>query len=501
MESEKVSDEAAWKAAIDVTKFTNFSMKTASKRTEAAKTTQDALTYLYTGDKAYYSDVETDAEGKTNRDDVYLAKSGNDYSVYGISYENGEKVYEGAYDKNNTNQYEYMMTGAVGTSFLSQLSQIPFSKISYSEEKKGYVYAEEGQGEAVLKVVNGLFAGYVSESTFTSGEETVVMEMSAVYYNIGTTQITLPEKMNKPEDDAGESAEITAEVFFTELKKREDASIAAKKWGTVNVAGTIVKDGVSVNVNQTNLAIRHEQEGSSVSVSYDANSTVGIAVFHYTALKNGIPSSATQKYEKDGANLKSTWIVTMGNQTQTIKVTYDADGYVIDYDYDDGSRVQKLTLSGYAGEYKLSDDSGKQPGGDATPADKEITVDDFLDKIASLQEKAVAYTKVTVNTASETYENAEISDGEVICGEGDDALRLPISVEAIQELINTMKILKAEISVRVRSVDEGEIYDLMIEFSDTTIQYTFGSDGYLTSCSNIVGNEETTVASLVDYQK
>lgn len=411
--SEKVADETAWKAAFDLTKFTNFSMKTASKRTVAAKTTQDALTYLYTGDKAYYSDVETSAEGKTNRDDVYLSKSGDDFVVYGISYENGEKVYEGAYDKNNSGEYEYMMTGKTGTAQLSQIGAVSFSDVSYSEEKKGYIYSKDGS-EAVLKIADGLFAGYAMSGKSGEGESEMSTEMSAIYYNIGTTEITLPEKMNKPEDDAGASSEITAEVFFTELKKREDASIEAKKWGTVNVSGTIVKDGVTVNVNQNNLAILHDNSIGSVNVPFEENAKLSFAIFRYSTRKDGIPDSVTQKYEKDGANLKSTWTMTINSQTQTVKITYDADGYVIDYDYNDGFSVRKLTFSGYAGEYKLSDDSGKQPGGDDKKAEltkdtnfttlesEKVTAEGWEQAFSNSNEAyknftAIAYTKIGVN--------------------------------------------------------------------------------------------------------
>ena len=133
--SEKVADETAWKAAFDVTKFTNFSMKTVSKQTVAAKTSQNALTFLYTGDKAYYSVTETDENGKTQRNDVYLAKANGDFSVYGMNYVNGEKTFEGAYDKNNSGEYNYMMTGEAGTMMLTHLGEVPFSEVSYSEEK------------------------------------------------------------------------------------------------------------------------------------------------------------------------------------------------------------------------------------------------------------------------------------------------------------------------------------------------------------------------------
>lgn len=45
---------------------------------------------------------------------------------------------------------------------------------------------------------------------------------------------------------------MTKADFYAEVKKREDASIAAKKWGTVNVSGTQTKNGVTANVYANN---------------------------------------------------------------------------------------------------------------------------------------------------------------------------------------------------------------------------------------------------------
>ena len=198
VESEQVADQTAWEAAFDVTKFTNFSMKTEETQTLNSKTTQDTLIFMFTGDKAYHSDRTKNSEGKTDRDDVYLAKTNEVWSAYGISYANGEIVHEGACDMNNGGEYDDMIMGGVGTMTLTQIGSIPFESFSYSEEKKGYVYAVEGEGEAVVKIVNGLFVGYTMSGATGEGEERRTMEMSTLFYNVGSTVITLPEKMTMP---------------------------------------------------------------------------------------------------------------------------------------------------------------------------------------------------------------------------------------------------------------------------------------------------------------
>lgn len=507
--SEKVADEAAWKAAFDVTKFTNFSMKTVSKQTVAAKTSQNALTFLYTGDKAYYSVTETDENGKTQRNDVYLAKANGDFSVYGMNYVNGEKTFEGAYDKNNSGEYDYMMTGEAGTMMLTQLGEVPFAEVSYSEEKKGYIYSKDG-AEAVLKIADGLFAGYAMSGESGEGESKMSMEMSAIYYNIGSTEITLPEKMTMP---AAEET-MTKADFYAEVKKREDASIAAKKWGTVNVSGTQTKNGVTANVYANNLPISHGLGFSMVQLtvveSETSVSSTNVGVFGYSVMQKNTVTFSTEEFKKVGANLQAVWVATEGGETASMKVTLNADGYLTEYEMKSETATetvkQKLTFSGYAGEYnsgkKPGSDSGNQPGDSDTPAGKELTVSEFVNQIAQLQGKADAYTKVSVDTPEETYYNLDITDGEVVCGEGENALRLPIGVKKIEEMIKSMEMLQAKTSIWVRSAGNREFYDLTFTFSDNTfITYTFGSDGYLFECKKSVGNEVTMVAKLAPYQK
>lgn len=506
--SEKVADEAAWKAAFDVTKFTNFSMKTVSKQTVAAKTLQNALTFLYTGDKAYYA-VSEPKDEKIEKNEVYFSKTNDVWSAYGMVYSGSELTFEGAYDVKNHPEYDMMTSGSVGTMMLTQLGEVPFAEVSYSEEKKGYIYSKDG-AEAVLKIADGLFAGYTASGESGEGESKMSMEMSAIYYNIGTTSITLPEKMTMP---AAEET-MTKADFYAEVKKREEASIAAKKWGTVNVSGTQTKNGVTANVSASNLPISHGLGFSmvklTVSESETSVSSTNVGVFGYSVMQKNTETFSTEEFKKVGANLQAVWVVTIDGETDSMKATLNEDGYLTEYEMKSETATetveQKLTFSGYAGEYnsgkKPGSDSGKQPGDSDTPAGKKLTVSEFLNKIAQLQEKADAYTKVSVSTPEETYDNLDITDGEVVCGEGENALHLPIGVKKIEEMIKSMEMLKAKTSIWVRSAGNREFYDLTFTFSDNTfITYTFGSNGYLFECARSVGNEVTMVAKLDTYQK
>lgn len=511
VESEKVADEAAWKAAFDVSKFTNFSMISKEKDTQGGQTEESTLAYKFTGDKAYYA-VSEPKEEKTEKNEIYFSKSNDVWSAYGLVYSGGELTFEGAYDMKGHTEYDMMTSGSVGTMTISQIAeQATFDKVTYSEEKKAYLY-EEDTGTAELKIVNGLFAGYSVSATLGESEAPVSMEMSTIYYDIGTTSITLPEKMTNP--PAETKTTMTEAEFFAELERREQASIAAKKWGTVNVSGTQTRNGVTVNVYASNLPISHGLGFSMVQLTVSegvaAVSTTTVGVFGYSVMQNNDTNFSTKEFKKVGANLQAVWIATVNGETGSMKATLNEDGYLTEYEMksetDTETVEQKLTFSGYAGEYnsgkKPDGDSGNQPGDSDTPAGKELTVSEFVNQIAQLQEKADAYTKVSVGTQEETYRNLDITDGEVICGEGENALHLPIGTQKIEATIKSMEMLKAKTSIRVRSAGNSEIYDLMFEFSDNiTITYTFGGDGYLIGCERAVGNEATTLAKLYNYQK
>ena len=232
VKSEQVKDEAAWKAAFDVSKFTNFSMKEEDKSTQAGVTQEGRLVYKFVGDKAYYSTYQKKSTDENEQHDIFFAKTNEVWAAYGINYKNGAQISESAYDMENHSEYEYIVSGEMGIAPVSQLAQtVTFDKVTYDETAKGYLYEVEGQGTATIKIANGLFAGYIMKTESGEGDEKVVMETKASYYDIGSTSISLPEKMGKPaedkkdegkkDDDKKPGVVLTADTDFEALKSEK----------------------------------------------------------------------------------------------------------------------------------------------------------------------------------------------------------------------------------------------------------------------------------------
>ena len=228
VKSEQVKDEAAWKAAFDVSKFTNFSMKEEDKSTQADVTQEGRLVYKFVGDKAYYSTYQKKSADENEQHDIFFAKTNEVWAAYGINYKNGAKISESAYDMENHSEYEYIVSGEMGIAPVNQLAQtVAFDKVTYDETAKGYLYEVEGQGTATIKIANGLFAGYIMKTESGEGDKKVVTEVKASYYDIGSTSISLPEKMGKPAEDKKD-----------EDKKDDEKKDDDKKPGVVLTANT-----------------------------------------------------------------------------------------------------------------------------------------------------------------------------------------------------------------------------------------------------------------------
>lgn len=233
VKSEQVKDEAAWKAAFDVSKFTNFSMKEEEKSTQAGVTQEGRLVYKFAGDKAYYSTYQKKSADENEQHDIFFAKTNEVWAAYGINYKNGAQISESAYDMENHSEFEHIVSGEMGIAPVSQLAQtIAFDKVTYDETAKGYLYEVEGQGTATIKIADGLFAGYIMKTESGEGDEKVVMEMKVSYYDIGSTSVSLPEKMGKPAEDKKDEDKKDDE------KKDDDKKDDEKKPGVVLTADT-----------------------------------------------------------------------------------------------------------------------------------------------------------------------------------------------------------------------------------------------------------------------
>ena len=232
VKSEQVKDEAAWKAAFDVSKFTNFSMKEEDKSTQAGVTQEGRLVYKFVGDKAYYSTYQKKSTDENEQHDIFFAKTNEVWAAYGINYKNGAQISESAYDMENHSEYEYIVSGEMGIAPVSQLAQtVTFDKVTYDETAKGYLYEVEGQGTATIKIADGLFAGYIMKTESGEGDKKVVTEVKASYYDIGSTSISLPEKMGKPAEDKKDEDKKDDE-------KKDDDKKDDKKPGVVLTADT-----------------------------------------------------------------------------------------------------------------------------------------------------------------------------------------------------------------------------------------------------------------------
>ena len=157
--------------------------------------------------------------------------------------------------------------------------------------------------------------------------------------------------------------ELTSAEFFAELKKRETASIAAKKWAKADLVIDAVIGGETKTWNVVGGEIIHKANGRS-AMNFEEGS---LDVFGYSTYEGQITQLQSEKYEKIGDILKCTWISFDAHDgfTETIKCTFDADGYLTEYIEAYAGEVNsesKATFSNYSGEGEFSD-NGESVGG------------------------------------------------------------------------------------------------------------------------------------------
>lgn len=157
--------------------------------------------------------------------------------------------------------------------------------------------------------------------------------------------------------------ELTSAEFFAELKKRETASIAAKKWAKADLLINAVIGGETKTWNVVGGEIIHKANGRS-SIDFEEGS---LDVFGFSAYEGQITQLQSEKYEKIGDILKCTWISSDEHDglTETIKCTFDADGYLTEYIEAYSGEVNsesKATFLNYSGEGEFSD-NGESVGG------------------------------------------------------------------------------------------------------------------------------------------
>lgn len=168
---------------------------------------------------------------------------------------------------------------------------------------------------------------------------------------------------NKSASEELQARELTSAEFFAELKKRETASIAAKKWAKADLVIDAVIGGETKTWNVVGGEIIHKANGRS-SIDFEEGS---LDVFGFSAYEGQITQLQSEKYEKIGDILKCTWISSDEHDglTETIKCTFDADGYLTEYIEAYSGEVNsesKATFLNYSGEGEFSD-NGESVGG------------------------------------------------------------------------------------------------------------------------------------------
>lgn len=283
------------------------------------------------------------------------------------------------------------------------------------------------------------------------------------------------------------SETMTKEAFFAELEKREEISIAAKKWDTVNVKGTVTKNGVSVNVNMQNAKIHHSEEVrdskdlSYVDIVYDGGAIGGfpggISIFRLSeVLKELLDDKYSVKFEKINTQLKLTsntedsWGETIiGNDGY---ITYCKSTYIIGNDLVE----MELSLSGFSGKYSIV---------------KAMAVNSFIEKLTELQNKAPKYTAVMCGGNELT-----IVDGYIKIHEDNTQKSLLIGADGMQK-----RIARAENEkTKIEAAREDGAYTLKI-YGELTEIYVFNNDGYLQNYMELFNGKTVRSIVLSDYRE
>ena len=249
VKSETVADDAAWKAAFAREKYTNYSYKMTEKDTRGtgaeAKTEDTVIEYKLEEKKAFYavqtSKDEEAADGntqrKTERYETYIAEKDDVLSAYVISYADGVKISAGVSSAELHPEYAMMVSGEMGYMSIGSMAEIDFADVKYDETAKGYVYSstENGMtGTATIKILNGMLAGFISSFSSGEGEDAVATVMSLIVYDVGNTEITLPDAFNGHSGNRGdEEPDTPSDEAAPEYDALAGEAVSAEEWTTI----------------------------------------------------------------------------------------------------------------------------------------------------------------------------------------------------------------------------------------------------------------------------
>ena len=170
------------------------------------------------------------------------------------------------------------------------------------------------------------------------------------------------------ETQVPQSQEMTRVEFFTELKKREMASIAAKKWDRADLVINAVIDGETKMWNRTEGKIVHSSNGTGDIQYEQKDGSTSLLVIGFSMYEKRLSQVQTEKYEKIGESIKFTWYAVdeISGASRMMEGTINVDGYLTDCtdNYFDKtySSEMKIKVSNYAGEGIFPDASESESG-------------------------------------------------------------------------------------------------------------------------------------------
>lgn len=159
------------------------------------------------------------------------------------------------------------------------------------------------------------------------------------------------------ETQVPQSQEMTRVEFFAELKKREMASIAAKKWDRADLVINAVIDGETKMWNITEGKIVYSSNGTG-DIQYEQKDgcSTSLLVIGYSMFEKKLSQVQTEKYEKIGESIKFTWYAVdeISGASRTMEGTINVDGYLMDgtdnYFDKTYSSEMKIKVSNFTGE-------------------------------------------------------------------------------------------------------------------------------------------------------
>ncbi|MDE5593529.1 MAG: hypothetical protein K2I75_06320 [Clostridiales bacterium] len=218
--SEKVENEAAWRAAFDYNNVNNFTMKQTGIRDDVPEAYRTQVGYVKadgskTSEQSTRYRVKYDDEtGEYIKENGELVYEQSIFEAYTYS-ENG-KYYRVNYYEDDSKWYRYETSDGIDNYgpmiFKGDDDMIEnYAEFVYDDKKKAYVGTitdeDDDEYNYVVKIVDGkvVYYSYAYEyEGYTDDDEpvTVHRQYGILIYDVGTTSVTLPANIEDYPEDA-----------------------------------------------------------------------------------------------------------------------------------------------------------------------------------------------------------------------------------------------------------------------------------------------------------